>query len=145
MAPTKLHLDSSPIINEPSSAKVIVEMPGNNDEAFCRTCSDDVSLAVKTLDEATQTVRDLLAGRSQETEIFSSTDKHIRSAVGAELLAAQFALGVAAFRHPCVLAIFVACAGSAGEPVSRRDRAGGVATPPAPALNAAHWRLMRRS
>jgi hypothetical protein len=88
VAPTKLHLDSSPIINEPSSAKVIVEMPGNNDEAFCRTCSDDVSLAVKTLDEATQTVRDLLAGRSQETEIFSSTDKHIRSAVGAELLAA---------------------------------------------------------
>src|SRR5678816_3410563 len=75
-------------MKEPSSAKVIVEMPGNIDEAPCRTSSDDVSLAVKTLAEATQTVRDLLAGRSQEIEIFSSTDKHIRNAVAAELLAA---------------------------------------------------------
>jgi len=82
VAPTKLHLDYSPITKEPSSAKVIVEMPGNIDEAPCRTSSDDVSLAVKTLAEATQTVRDLLAGRSQEIEIFSSTDKHIRNAVG---------------------------------------------------------------
>src|SRR5258705_13179940 len=63
-------------------------MPGNIDEAPARTCRDD-SLGVKTLDEATQTVRDLLAGRSQEIEIVSSTDKSIRKAVAGELLAAH--------------------------------------------------------
>src|SRR5882724_11975614 len=62
-------------------------MPGNIDEAPSRTCRDD-SLGIKTLDEATQMVRDLLAGRSQEIEIVSSTDKSIRKAVVGELLAA---------------------------------------------------------
>ena len=62
-------------------------MPGNIDQAPSRRCRDD-SLGVKTLDEATQTVRDLLAGRSQEIEIVSSTDKSIRKAVAGELLAA---------------------------------------------------------
>src|SRR5512132_2709266 len=72
---------------EQSSANVIVEMPGKIDEAPPRTCRDD-SLGVKALDEATRTVRDLLAGRSHEIEIVSSTDKGIRKAVAGELLTA---------------------------------------------------------
>ena len=86
MAPTNLHVDSSPILKEQSSAN-FVEVHGSADEAPCGTCRDDVSLAVETLDEATQTVRDLLAGRSQEIETVSSTDKGIRKAVAGELLA----------------------------------------------------------
>ena len=62
-------------------------MHGNIDEAPSRTCRDDVSLAVETLNEATQTVRDLLAGRSQEIKIVSSTDRSIRKVVAGELLA----------------------------------------------------------
>jgi HEAT repeats len=61
-------------------------MPESIDEAPSRTCRDD-SLAVKTPPEATQTVRDLLPGRSQEIEIVSSTDKSIRKAAARELLA----------------------------------------------------------
>jgi len=81
-----LAFDSSALPKEQSSANVIVEMPGNIDEAPSRTCRDD-SLGIKTLDEATQMVRDLLAGRSQEIEIVSSTDKSIRKAIAGELLA----------------------------------------------------------
>src|SRR6185295_7002277 len=61
-------------------------MPGSIDEAPSRTSRDN-SLAAETLDEATRTVRNLLAGRSQKIEIVSSTDKSIRKAVAAELLA----------------------------------------------------------
>ncbi|MGH9957264.1 MAG: HEAT repeat domain-containing protein, partial [Pyrinomonadaceae bacterium] len=86
VAPTNLDSDSSAILKGPSSANVIVEMPGNIDDAPPRSCCDD-SLGVMTLDEATQTVRDLLAGRSQEIKIVSSTDKRIRKAVAVELLA----------------------------------------------------------
>jgi HEAT repeats len=80
-----LAFDSSAVPKEQSSANVIVEMPRNIDEAPSRTSRDD---SVKTLDEATQAVRDLLAGCSQEIEILSSTDKSIRKAVVRELLAA---------------------------------------------------------
>ena len=86
MALKNLAFDSSALPKEQSSANVIVEMPGNIDEAPSRTCRDD-SLGIKTLDEATQMVRDLLAGRSQEIEIVSSTDKSIRKAIAGELLA----------------------------------------------------------
>ncbi len=86
MAPKNLAFDSTTILNRQPTANVILEMPGNTGEAPSRAGRDD-SLGVKTLDEATQTVRDLLAGRSQEIEIVSSTDKSIRKAVADELLA----------------------------------------------------------
>ena len=86
VAPTNLDFESPAVLKEQSSAHVIGEMPGNIDEAPSRTCRDG-SLGVKTLDEATQTVRDLLVGRWQGMKIVSSTDKSIRKAVAGELLA----------------------------------------------------------
>jgi HEAT repeats len=86
VALTKLDFDSSAIPKTQSSANVIVALPGNIDAAPSQTCRDD-SLGVKPLDEATRTVRDLLAGRTQKSEIVSSTDKSIRKAVAGELLA----------------------------------------------------------
>ena len=59
------------------------------------TCrNDSLNVKGKTLDEATQTVRDFLAGRCEEMKIVSSTDKSIRKAVACELLAALSRLNI---------------------------------------------------
>ncbi|HEY7786081.1 MAG TPA: HEAT repeat domain-containing protein, partial [Pyrinomonadaceae bacterium] len=83
VATTKLNFDSSPLPKK-RSADLIAAMPGNNDEA--PPCHDNSS-GIETLAEATRTVRDLLAGRSQQTEILSSKDPSIRKTIAAELFA----------------------------------------------------------